>query len=101
MRKAVLAGGREGDPLQETSLLVVHVFHSDPAPDPHHEGLNLTLIGAACYAEVAVLPPFLAPGVGSRLMPGGMGTERRREEEKNSLLQNSRWDLCRIPECPL
>lgn len=51
------------------SLAVVHVLHANPAPHAHHEGLDLALVAAPRDAEVAVLSPVLAPGVGSDL-PG-------------------------------
>lgn len=47
--------------------LVGHVLHADPAPHAHHEALHLTLVDAACDAEMPVLTPRSAPRVGCSL----------------------------------
>lgn len=42
-------------------VVVVHVLHSDSAPDADYKCLDVTLVHTASYAEVAVLTPVLAP----------------------------------------
>lgn len=48
-------------------VVILHVLHSDSAPDANHKCFDLALIFSPNDAEVAVLAPVLSPGVGSNL----------------------------------
>lgn len=63
-KKSVLVSEHRAGP---SSFFVVHVLHSDTAPDPHNKGLYLALVGATGNAEVAMFTPVLPPGISSNL----------------------------------